>query len=217
MDWTPNGNLNFIIMDMKNMPDNGRIARKARKSAETEIEAFLNLDGSGKTEVHTGYGIFNHMLTLLAFWAGFDLELRCRGDLDVDAHHSMEDCGLVLGAAFRDALGERRGIRRAASASIPMDEAMASVSIDLSGRSFLVWRNDEILPPLIAGEEKDVWREFYKAFSTEGRFNLHISFLYGKNGHHLLESAAKACGMCLREAIRVEGNDIKSTKGSLDL
>lgn len=204
-------------MDMENKPANGRMARKARKSAETEVEVFLTLDGTGKTHIHSGYGMFDHMLTLLAFWASFDLELVCHGDLEVDAHHSMEDCGLVLGVAFREALGDRRGIRRAASANVPMDEAMASVSLDLSGRPFLVWRNDEILPPLIAGEEKDVWREFYKAFSTEGRFNLHISFLYGKNGHHLLESAAKGCGMSIREAIRMEGQAIKSTKGSFDL
>lgn len=199
------------------MPDNERAARKTRKSAETEVEVFLRLDGTGRTRIDSGYGFFDHMLTLLAFWAGFDLELCCKGDLEVDAHHSMEDCGLVLGAAFREALGGGLGIRRAASANIPMDEAMASVSVDLSGRSFLVWRNDKLLPPLIAGEEKDVWREFYKAFSTEGRFNLHVSFLYGKNGHHLLESAAKGCGMSMREAVRRDGRDIKSTKGSLDL
>ena len=197
--------------------DFGREAMKYRKSSETEVEVFLRLNGSAEISIHSGYGMFDHMLKLLAFWAGFDLELDCKGDLDVDAHHSMEDCGLVLGSAFREALGDRRGIIRAASASVPMDEAMTSVSLDLSGRSFLVWRNDELLPPVIAGEEKDVWREFYKAFTAEGRFNLHISFLYGKNGHHLLESVAKGCGMALREAIVLEGHAVKSTKGSFDL
>lgn len=194
-----------------------RTARRERTSLETETRLFLNLEGSGKISVRTGFGLFDHMLTLLAFWADFDLELECAGDLDTDAHHTMEDCGLVLGAALRDALGDRRGTRRAASASVPMDEAMAWVCVDLSGRSWLVWRNDDLLPPVMAGEEKDVWREFYKAFSAEGRFNLHISFLYGKNGHHLLESAAKGCGMALREAVRLEGKDLRSTKGSLDL
>ena len=204
-------------MDIENTVDKYRIAKKSRKSTETEVDVYLNLDGTGKTRIQSGYGLFDHMLTLLAFWASFDLELSCKGDLHVDAHHSMEDCGLVLGAAFRDALADRRGLRRAAFASVPMDEAMANVSVDLSGRPFLVWRNDNILPPLIAGEEKDVWREFYKAFSTEGRFNLHISFLYGKNGHHLLESVAKGCGMSIRDAICIEGQNIKSTKGSFDL
>lgn len=194
-----------------------RSARVNRKSAETVIEVYLNLDGGGNISIHSGFGLFDHMLTLLAFWANFDLELSCTGDLEVDAHHTMEDCGLMLGSAFREALGDRKGIRRAAWAFVPMDEALAQVSLDLSGRSWLVWRNDELLPPLLAGEEKDVWREFYKAFSAEGRFNLHISFLYGKNGHHLLESAAKACGMALKQAIALEGQVIKSTKGKLDL
>ena len=200
-----------------NSEEQGRAARVSRKSAETAIEVFLNLDGSGNISVRSGIGLFDHMLTLLAFWANFDLELSCAGDLEVDAHHSMEDCGLMLGTAFREALGDRNGIRRAASAMVPMDEALAQVSLDLSGRSWLIWRNDELLPPVLAGEEKDVWREFYKAFCSEGRFNLHISFLYGKNGHHLLESAAKACGMALKQAIALEGQTIKSTKGRLDL
>lgn len=195
----------------------GRAAAGERFSSETGIKLFLNIDGQGRAEIRSGFGLFDHMLALLAFWAGFDLRLACRGDLQVDAHHTMEDCGLVLGAAFRKALGDRRGIRRAASASVPMDEAMAWASVDLSGRSWLVWRNDDLLPPVLAGEEKDVWREFYKAFSAEGRFNLHISFLYGKNGHHLLESAAKGCGMALREAVIIEGGAVRSTKGSLDL
>ncbi len=200
-----------------NMAGQDRMARRERKSSETEIKICLNLDGTGKTDIHSGVGMFDHMLTLLSFWAGFDLDLICKGDLAIDAHHTMEDCGLVLGAAFREALGDRKGIMRAASASVPMDEAMAWVSLDLSGRSWLVWRNDKLLPPVLAGEEKDVWREFYKAFSAEGRFNLHISFLYGKNGHHLLESAAKGCGMALGEAIRQNWQGIKSTKGSFDL
>lgn len=195
----------------------GRISSRHRKSAETEINISLNLDGTGQTTIHTGLGLFDHMLTLLTFWADFDLELQCRGDLEVDVHHTMEDCGLLMGQAFKEALGERRGIARAASARIPMDEALVDVSLDLSGRSWLVWRNDELLPPVIAGEEKDVWREFYKAFSSAGQFNLHISFLYGKNGHHLLESAAKGCGVALREACRERDQAIRSTKGVLDL
>lgn len=202
---------------MDTSPDKRRIASRSRKSAETEVRACLNLDGSGVTDIHTGIGLFDHMLTLLAFWAEMDLELTCRGDLHVDAHHSMEDCGLVLGSVLKEALGDRKGLTRVGFARVPMDEAMADVSLDLSGRSWLVWRNDELLPPLLAGEEKDVWREFFKAFTTEGRFNLHISFLYGKNGHHLLESAAKGFGLALGQAIQRHGHSPRSTKGSLDL
>lgn len=193
-----------------------RIATSKRASSETDIRLRLNVDGTGQTHVETGIGMFNHMLTLAFFWAGMDLDLECRGDVEIDAHHSMEDTGLVLGSAFREALGERRGIERVGFGRVPMDEALAEVSIDFSGRPWLEWRGDELLPPVIAGEEKDVWREFYKSFAGSARCNLHVSFLYGKNGHHLLESVAKGFGMALRQAARREGDIIRSTKGGLD-
>lgn len=193
-----------------------RRAEISRESAETRIQLKLNLDGSGNTAIRTGHGLFDHMLTLIFFWADMDMELSCQGDLHVDAHHTMEDCGLALGSAMLAALGDRKGIHRAGWARIPMDEALADVCLDMSGRPWLCWRGDELLPPVIAHEEKDVWREFYKAFSSSGRFNLHISFLYGKNGHHLLESAAKGVGIAMRQAITIHGSHIKSTKGGLD-
>ena len=156
------------------------------------------------------------MLTLIAFWARFDLDMVCTGDMHVDAHHTVEDAALCLGAALREALGDRRGIRRAAWARVPMDEALADVAVDISGRPWLEYRGDDLLPPVIAREEKDLWREFYKALASSTQCNIHISFLYGKNGHHLLESAAKGIGLALAQAVARSGSGTPSTKGSLD-
>ncbi len=193
-----------------------RTAKVARTTKETKINTVLTVDGSGKIDVNTGFGLLDHMLTLTAFWAGFDLELTCEGDLHIDAHHSAEDVGLCFGQAMADALGERKGIVRVGHGRVPMDEALADVTIDISGRPWLEWRGDELLPPLLAGEERDLWREHYKAFVSASRMNIHVSFLYGKNGHHLLESAAKGLGLALAAAVRVDGQKIRSTKGGLD-
>jgi len=195
------------------------VPRKAaleRETAETSVRLELCLDGSGQTRVSTGFGMLDHMLTLMAFWAGFDLSLECRGDLHIDAHHSAEDVGLVLGQALLQALGSREGISRVGWARVPMDEALADVTVDLSGRPWLEWRGDELLPPVLAGEEKDLWREFYKALASSARCNVHICFQYGRNGHHLLESAAKGLGLALAQAVRLCGRGMPSTKGSLD-
>lgn len=197
-----------------------RIAQVRRTTKETDISLTLNLDGTGKTSIQSGIGFLDHMLTLLAFWARFDLELTCKGDTYIDFHHSMEDIGLCLGSAFHQALLSRNnadGIERVGFAKVPMDEALTEICLDLSGRPWLEWRNDEILPPVIAGDEKDVWREFYKAFVSAAKMNLHVQFLYGKNGHHLLESAAKGVGKALQKAVVVNGDMATSTKGSLDL
>lgn len=197
-----------------------RIAQVKRTTKETDIELTLNLDGTGKTSIQSGIGFLDHMLTLLAFWARFDLELTCKGDTHIDFHHSMEDIGLCLGSAFHKALLSRNnanGIERVGFAKVPMDEALTEICLDLSGRAWLEWRNDEILPPVIAGDEKDVWREFYKAFVSAAKMNLHVQFLYGKNGHHLLESAAKGVGKALQKAVIVNDDMATSTKGSLDL
>lgn len=175
----------------------------------------IDLDGTGQAAVETGYGFADHMLTLLAFWSGCDLKLSCQGDLEVDAHHSLEDIGLSLGEALRQALGEKVGIARVGQASVPMDEALCEVVIDLSGRPYLVYEED-VLPAVIAGEEKDVWREFMKALATACRMNLHVHFKYGQNGHHLVEAAFKALGLALRRAATVDGARVPSTKGSLD-
>ena len=193
-----------------------REAAQERHSAETRISLRLNLDGEGKTRIQTGFGLLDHMLTLAMFWAGMDLQLSCQGDLNVDAHHSVEDVGLTLGRALLQALGDRAGIARVGYGRVPMDEALSEVTVDLSGRPWLEWRGDELLPPGIKAEEKDLWREFYKALASSARCNLHIAFLYGKNGHHLLESAAKGLGLALRQAVQRQGTTIRSTKGGLD-
>ena len=141
-----------------------RTARLTRTTKETDISVELCLEGAGQCRVSTGIGFADHMLTLMTFWAGFDLDLACKGDLEVDAHHSLEDIGLSLGQVLAEALGDKAGIARVASARVPMDEALADVVVDLSGRPYLVYA-DDLLPAVIAGEEKDVWREFFKSFA----------------------------------------------------
>ena len=192
-----------------------RRATIQRTTKETDIRVVLTLEGSGRTDIATGVGFADHMLTLMAFWAGFDLTLSCKGDLAVDAHHSLEDVGLSLGQALAEALGDKAGIARVAGAKVPMDEALAEVVLDLSGRPYLVY-SDDLLPALIAGEEKDVWREFFKSLAQRAGMNLHIRFEYGKNGHHLLEAAFKALGLALRQAVQVCRAGAPSTKGSVD-
>lgn len=211
-----------------------RHAEIVRTTEETSIRLALALDGpaegaahegcpgslaasAGDRKIRTGFGLLDHMLTLTAFWAGFDLRVSCEGDMEIDAHHSVEDVGLCFGQALAQALGARRGIARVGFSRVPMDEALAEVTLDLSGRAWLEWRGDELLPPVLAGEERDLWREWYKSIASAARMNLHICFLYGKNGHHLLESAAKGLGLALAQAVAVTGSRVRSTKGSLDL
>ncbi len=193
-----------------------RTSTQARTSAETDIRLELTLDGQGKTDIRTGFGLLDHMLTLTAFWAGMDLTLICEGDMEVDAHHTAEDVGLTLGKSLLEALGDRAGIARVGYGRVPMDEALTEVTVDLSGRPWLEWRGDELLPPVLAGEEKDLWREYYKALASGARCNLHVEMRYGKNGHHLLESVAKGLGLALAQAVRRHGTTIRSTKGGLD-
>ena len=181
-----------------------RTGHVARTTAETDIDLTLCLEGSGKTSVATGFGLLDHM------------SLTCKGDTHIDAHHSAEDIALCLGQAFALAVGDRKGIARVGFARVPMDEALAEVTLDISGRPWLEWRGDELLPPVLAGEERDVWREFYKSFAAAARMNVHVAFLYGRNGHHLLESAAKGLGLALAQAASLTGNVVRSTKGSLD-
>ena len=193
-----------------------RTSTQERKSAETDIRLELNLDGQGITDVKTGFGLLDHMRTLTACWAGMDLRLVCEGDMEVDAHHTTEDVGLLFGKALLEALGDRAGIARVGYGRVPMDESLAEATVDLSGRPWLEWRGGELLPPVLAGEEKDLWREYYKAIASSARCNLHVEFRYGQNGHHLLESAAKGLGLALAQAVRRNGTTIRSTKGGLD-
>ena len=192
-----------------------RTASINRTTSETAIELTLNLDGRGDCDISIGYGFGDHMLTLMAFWAGFDLKLSCTGDLHIDAHHTLEDVGMCLGQALAEALGDRKGIRRVGDARVPMDEALAEAVLDLSGRAYLVYRESD-LPPVIAGEEKDLWREFFKAFASKVGMNLHLDLRYGRNGHHLLEAAFKALGLALAQAVTHVRDGVSSTKGSLD-
>lgn len=188
----------------------------SRETGETRVSVSVALDGAGTATVDTGVGFADHMLTLLAFWSGFDLQLTCRGDLEVDAHHSLEDVAICLGEALRQALGDRAGIARVGDARVPMDEALCEVVLDFSGRPYLVYRGGELLPPVIAGEERDLWREFFKSLAFAARANLHIHYVYGQNGHHLVEAAFKALGLALRRATAAHGTRVPSTKGSLD-
>ncbi|MDO9630813.1 MAG: imidazoleglycerol-phosphate dehydratase HisB [Humidesulfovibrio sp.] len=192
-----------------------RASSLSRTTKETDIRVANALDGAGVCDIQTGIGFDDHMLTLMAFWAGFDLTGSCKGDLHIDAHHSLEDIGLTLGQALAEALGDKAGIARVADAKVPMDEALASVVLDLSGRPYLVYC-DDLLPALIAGEEKDVWREFFKSLAQRAGMNLHIRYEYGQNGHHLLEAAFKALGLALRQAVQVCRSGAPSTKGSVD-
>ena len=191
-----------------------RKATVSRSTKETDIRLELVLDGQGTAQVNTGVGFADHMLTLLAFWAGFDLTVTCKGDLHIDAHHTLEDVGLCLGQALAEALGAKQGISRVGFARFPLDEALSEAVVDLSGRPYLVYE-DAILPDVVAGEEKDVWREFFKSLANKSQMNLHVRMLYGKNGHHLLESAFKALGMALRQAVSLQRTGVPSTKGSL--
>ena len=190
-------------------------AQYTRETRETRISVELNIYGQQQIQINTGLGFADHMLTLLAFWAGFDLQISARGDLEVDAHHTLEDVGLCLGETLSRALTDKSGLARVGWARVPMDEALAEVVIDLSGRPYLVYQ-DEILPALIFHQEKDLWREFFKSLAFRAKMNLHITYCYGLNGHHLLESACKGLGLCLRQALCPDQSGIRSTKGSLD-
>ncbi len=197
------------------MDPDRRTARIERKTRETQVTVELDLDGRGSATVDTGLGFADHMLGLLAFWAGWDLSLSCRGDLEVDAHHSIEDAGLCLGEALAKALGDKAGICRMGQARVPMDEALAEAVVDLSGRPFLVY-DDRVAPALVGGEEKALWREFFKSLAFRAGMNLHLRMLYGENGHHLLEAAMKALGAALARAAAPGRAGTPSTKGSLD-
>ena len=184
-----------------------------RKTKETEISLQLSLDG-GAVQVSTGIGFFDHMLTALAFYAGFGLELTAQGDLQVDGHHTVEDVGIVLGQAVSRALGSRRGIRRFASAYIPMDEVLCFAALDLSNRPFLAF--DAPMPQERIGTyESCLTEEFMRALAMNSGMTLHLRALAGKNAHHITEALFKALGVALRDAVRVESDRVVSTKGVL--
>ncbi len=187
-----------------------------RKTKETDVSLSLALQGSGKSAVSTGVGFFDHMLTLMAFHGGFDLEVAAKGDLEVDAHHTVEDVGIVFGTAFRQALPEVYDFQRYATAYVPMDEALARVVVDISGRPALVFRSPA-LNPKVGDFDTELVREFFQAFANNALVTLHLEILYGENTHHQIEALFKAAGVALGQAVRKDPRrkGVASTKGSL--
>lgn len=190
-----------------------RQASIQRTTKETDISLTLCLDG-GEINVSTGIGFFDHMLTALAFYAGFGLELSALGDLHVDGHHTVEDVGIVLGQVFREALGDKRGIHRYGAAIVPMDEALCRTVLDCSSRAYLVF--DAPMPqPIIGGYDSCLTKEFMRAFAVNSEITLHQKCEYGDNAHHITEALFKSLGLALKEAVQVEGDAVVSTKGAL--
>ena len=193
-----------------------RTAEIERQTLETNIQLCLNLDGEGKTEIETGIGFLDHMLVLLAKHAFFDLSVKASGDLAVDSHHTVEDCGIVLGQALKQAIGNKTGIHRYGGCFLPMDEALAHVVLDFSGRPLLVWRAE--VPKVVLGNlETEMIEEFFRAVAAESGLTLHVRLLYGQNTHHIIEAIFKAFARALAEAVafdaRVKG--VMSSKGKL--
>ena len=193
-----------------------RSVSKSRKTKETDIQIRLNLDGSGQYEINTGIPFFDHMLAQLARHGQMDLNIKAKGDLEIDGHHTVEDVGWVLGQALYEALGDRRGITRFGHAFVPLDEALTRVVVDLSGRPYLVYKA-EFKVPRIGDLQAELIEEFLKAFVQEGKFNLHVENLYGRNQHHIAETIFKGTARALRMATRVDADssEIPSTKGVL--
>ena len=194
----------------------GRKAKLERKTKETEISVELELDGSGKSEIETGMPFFNHMLDSFTRHGLFDIQIKAKGDIEVDYHHTVEDVGLALGQTFKDALGDKHGIRRFGEASCPLDETLAKVVVDLSGRPYLSY-NVKIRPGRVGDFDTDLPHEFYAGFANQLGMNLHIDVPRGKNPHHIIEACfkafARAMDMATQPDPRIEG--ALSTKGSL--
>ena len=194
-----------------------RTAQIKRKTAETDIALSLNLDGSGKSDIHTGCGFLDHMLTLFARHGRFDLNLLCRGDVDVDFHHTTEDVGIVLGAAFAEALGEKRGIERYGDTVLPMDEALVLTAVDLSGRAYLGYALD-VPTEKVGSFDTELVQEFWLAFVRTAKCSLHFEQIRGTNSHHIIEGAFKSAARSLKQAVSIDpffADDIPSTKGVL--
>ncbi len=190
-----------------------RRAVVGRKTKETEITVALELEG-GDVCVNTGVGFFDHMLTALGFYAGFGLEISAQGDLYVDAHHTVEDVGIVLGQALAQALGDKAGIARFGAAFVPMDESLSRVVLDISSRPYLVY--NAVMPQERIGDyDSCLTEEFFRALAVHGGLTLHVAGLYGSNAHHLTEAMFKALGLALKQAVAVTGQGTTSTKGVL--
>ena len=201
----------------QNAPLPVRRARVARKTAETDIQASVDLDGSGRSDSATGIGFFDHMIDQLARHSLIDIDLKATGDLHIDDHHTVEDCGIALGQALARALGTKRGIRRYGSFHLAMDDAQVRAVLDLSGRPFLVW-NLPFQAQKIGSFDTELVREFFQALSTHGGIPMHDDLIHGFNAHHIAEAAFKAVARALREAVEPDpriGDALPSTKGAL--
>jgi len=191
-----------------------RIANKIRTTKETDIQITLNLDGRGKSKIDTGIGFFDHMLILFAKHSGFDLSVKATGDLFIDNHHTVEDIGIVLGEVFKEALGDKVGIRRYSTFFVPMDDVLARVSVDLGGRSYLSY-DAGFTRERIGDFETETLRDFMQSFADNADMNLHIKVLEGDNNHHKAEGIFKAFGRALSEACSVVSDQLPTTKGVL--
>ncbi|HWR01988.1 MAG TPA: imidazoleglycerol-phosphate dehydratase HisB [Chlorobaculum sp.] len=191
-----------------------RVASHTRKTGETDISAVVNLDGTGVSSIATGVVFLDHMLTSFSRHSGIDVQIDCRGDLEVDDHHTVEDVALVLGKAIVEALGDKTGIERYGWAIIPMDEALAQCSIDLGGRSYCVFKA-EFKRPVIQGLSTEMVEHFFVSLSRTLNANIHLSILDGQNTHHMIEALFKSLAYAMKQAVRISGTGIPSTKGSL--
>ncbi len=194
-----------------------RAATKSRSTKETKIEVSLDLDGTGSTEISTGLPFFDHMLDQLGRHGGFDLKVEADGDLEIDAHHTVEDTSIVLGEAFAEALGDKAGVRRFASGMYPLDEALVEVALDLSGRPFFAWNVEmpEAIPLGTPPFDPSLAEHSLGSFATSAGITLHVGMKAGRNVHHIIEASYKGVARCLRDAVRIEGSGIPSTKGTL--
>ncbi len=197
---------------MADRPD--RRSHQHRETKETTVDLVLDVDGGGQASASTGIPFFDHMLEQLGKHGGFDLKIEAHGDLEIDLHHTIEDVGIVLGTALSEALGDKAGVRRFASALVPLDEALVQVALDLSGRPYLVYEVDPV-SEWIGTFDPQLTEEFWRAFAFAAGITLHLRSLSGRNGHHVIEASFKGVARSLRDAVKIEGTGIPSTKGNL--
>ena len=191
-----------------------RSSTQHRETKETKIDLALEVDGSGDASASTGIPFFDHMLEQLGKHGGWDLRIEAEGDLEIDTHHTIEDVGIVLGTAFKEAIGDKAGVRRFADSAVPLDEALVQVALDLSGRPFLVYEVDP-KSEWIGTFDPQLAEEFWRAFAFAAGITLHMRSVSGKNGHHVIEASFKGVARSLRDAVTIEGTDVPSTKGAL--
>ena len=194
-----------------------RVSTQKRTTKETSIEVSIDLDGSGSTEVSTGLPFYDHMLDQLGRHGGFDLKVQAEGDLHIDSHHTVEDTAIVVGEAFSEALGDKKGVRRFASGLYPLDEALVEVALDLSGRPFFVWDVEmpEAIPLGNPPFDPSLAEHAMQSFATAAGITLHVNLKAGRNVHHIIEASFKGLARCLRDAVRIESAELPSTKGAL--